>query len=126
MEAEISKIHAEVVNQLIINENIYKYCIYLIGLQGHTIFHDLSNQKTCQLSIEKSLVKRTFVNVISCFCSNDGFHGVQGVPLALLFHITMIENLIKPLMALYLGGVANIFWIGENVEPTYDSGKVMY
>jgi|TARA_B110000881_G_scaffold62777_1_gene54359 hypothetical protein len=38
----------------------------------------------------------------------------------------MIENLIKPLMALYLGGVANIFWIGENVEPTYDAGKVMY
>ena len=29
-------------------------------------------------------------------------------------------------MPLYLGGVANISWIGENDELTYDSGKVMH
>ena len=122
-EIEITNIHAEAVNQLMLKEQLKPKNINLIGFHGHTIFHDPSNHKTCQIGDGGLLAKITGIDVVDDFRTNDVLNGGQGAPLAPLFHKVMSEKFIKPLMILNLGGVANMTWIDQNGELTaFDTG----
>ncbi|MBP45525.1 MAG: anhydro-N-acetylmuramic acid kinase [Deltaproteobacteria bacterium] len=123
IESEITKIHAEAVEQLLIKEGVSNQEIDLIGFHGHTIFHDPEHRKTWQIGNGALLAEMTGIDVVCDFRSNDVLHGGQGAPLVPLYHKAMSDDFQKPLGILNLGGVANITWIDAQGElVAFDTG----
>jgi anhydro-N-acetylmuramic acid kinase len=48
--------------------------------------------------------------------------GGEGAPLAPLYHAARAEGLVRPLVVLNLGGVANVTWIDEGALLAFDTG----
>lgn len=120
IEDELTRFHAEVVNEYL---NNYGNDIDIIGFHGHTIHHEPQNRYTHQIGNGQLLADLCAKNVVARFRNADVLSGGQGAPLVPVYHSALSNSLAKPLAILNIGGVANITWIGGNGEIlAFDTG----
>lgn len=113
IEKELTKAHADAVNELLKKANLTNNDIDLIGFHGQTIFHDPKNQKTVQIGDGQLLAELTGIDVVNDFRTNDVKNGGEGAPFAPLYHAALAENEKLPVAIVNIGGVGNITWIGK-------------
>ena len=111
IEKRITLFHAQVVNNIITNNNIE-----LVGFHGQTIFHNPEEQISIQLGDGKLLSQLIKKTVIYNFRKNDLKNGGEGAPLTPIFHKVLVsQNKIDlPVTILNIGGIANITSIDKN------------
>jgi anhydro-N-acetylmuramic acid kinase len=127
VEAEMTEMHAEVALALIAEAGQESSDISVAGFHGHTIWHDPTKGRTCQIGDGALLARRLAIDVVNDFRSADVAAGGQGAPLVPLYHLALArsagEALAPPIAFLNLGGVANITWIGaEGAILAFDTG----
>ena len=125
LEKEITLLHLKVINLIIKKLKIEKSEIDLIGLHGHTIFHNFHSKETKQLGDGKILSKLLRMNVIYDFRKNDLKNGGQGAPLVPIFHKLLQKKLqLKtPVVFVNIGGISNLTYLDMNNEIiSFDSG----
>ena len=108
----MTKKHANVVNELLDENNIDRSAIDVIGFHGHTIMHKPDIRKTWQVGDGALLARLTGIDVVNDFRSADVAAGGQGAPFAPVYHQALAADLKRPLAVLNIGGVANVTWIG--------------
>ena len=124
-EKEITLLHFKAINLLLEKFKIKKSEINLVGLHGHTIFHNFKNKRTKQLGDGKVLSKLTGLNVIYNFREDDLKNGGQGAPLVPIFHKLLRKKLqLKtPVIFVNIGGISNLTYLDDNNEMiSFDSG----
>lgn len=117
----ITRVHAEVVHDLLQKNNIRSENIYVIGFHGHTVLHRPNAGWSWQIGDPALLAELTGIDVVSDFRGHDLAAGGQGAPLAPLYHLALagarmaevrpIED--WPLAVLNIGGIANVTWIPD-------------
>ena len=114
LEVELAHFYADVVNELLTTTGIPRGRVRAIGCHGQTIFHAPSEPFpfTMQIGSGATLAQLTECDVINDFRSQDIAAGGQGAPLASLFHEFLFQEE-TPVMALNLGGIANLTYIPE-------------
>ncbi|MBT4488930.1 MAG: anhydro-N-acetylmuramic acid kinase [Rhodospirillaceae bacterium] len=118
----LTRAHADIVNNLVQQNNINNYDISIIGFHGHTILHQPEVRRTRQIGDGALLAALTGIDVVDDFRSADVAAGGQGAPLASLYHGALAAGLPKPLAVLNVGGVANVTWIGK---PSGDGEEML-
>ncbi len=96
----------------------------LIGFHGQTILHQPDQRRTWQVGDAALLARETGMPVVHDFRSADVAAGGQGAPLAPVYHAALARDETGPLAVLNIGGVANVTWIGVNLETliAFDTG----
>jgi len=122
---ELTALHADAVEALLVDAGMDRSQVDVIGFHGQTVFHDPAQGLTCQLGDGQSLANRTGIPVVADFRSADVASGGQGAPFAPLYHAALAQSLDRPLAVLNIGGVANVTWLGGNGEQdilAFDTG----
>lgn len=113
VERELTERHATAVQMLLGQAGRSAREIGLIGFHGQTILHDPERRRTWQIGDGPLLARRTGIDVVNDFRSDDVAAGGQGAPLAPILHDALAGGLDRPLAVLNLGGVGNVTWIGD-------------
>jgi anhydro-N-acetylmuramic acid kinase len=113
VERELTERHAAAVEMLLRRAGRSASEIALIGFHGQTILHEPDKRRTWQIGDGALLARRTGIDVVNDFRSDDVAAGGQGAPLAPILHHALAGDLERPLAVLNLGGVGNVTWIGE-------------
>lgn len=113
-EEMITKLHAEVIKEIIEANDIQADDIDIIGFHGQTVLHGPEEGWTWQIGDGKTLAELTKISVIHDLRRNDMEHGGEGAPLAPIYHhiVARSSDVDYPVAMLNLGGVGNITWIG--------------
>lgn len=122
VEAEITDVHAAAVSRLCADLDRPPE---LVGLHGHTVFHDPARGVTRQIGDAARLAAACGIDVVADFRSADMAAGGQGAPLAPLYHAALAAGLDKPLAVLNVGGVANVTFLAGESEAeirAFDTG----
>ncbi len=114
--AAITEVHRQAVEALLAQEGESARAVDVIGLHGHTLFHDPGRALTVQIGDAAALAAATGIDVVSDFRANDVARGGQGAPFAPLYHAALAASLEKPVAVLNIGGVANVTWIGRGFD----------
>ena len=122
VERDITKIHAEVVEELLINANLRAGEVDIIGFHGHTIDHRPQDKFTWQIGDGKFLAEKTKIDVICNFRENDIKLGGQGAPLLPLYHKAIVPSELYPAAVVNIGGVSNITYIDDKNLIAFDTG----
>lgn len=125
LERDLTNAHAGAVTLLLDEARLKPGDIDVIGFHGQTVFHAPDKGITRQLGDGNLLAKLTGINVVNDFRSNDIKSGGQGAPLAPLFHLALLNDEEKPVVALNIGGVANVSFMPDNDENNliaFDTG----
>ncbi|MEQ8702099.1 MAG: anhydro-N-acetylmuramic acid kinase [Bauldia litoralis] len=112
----ITEVHRQAVAALLAQDGMEAGAIDIVGLHGHTLFHDPGAGCTVQIGDASALATATGIDVVSDFRSNDVARGGQGAPFAPLYHAALAAGLDKPVAVLNVGGVANVTWIGAGFD----------
>jgi anhydro-N-acetylmuramic acid kinase len=95
----------------------------LVGFHGQTILHQPDRRRTWQIGDAPGLATRLGVPVVYDFRSADVAAGGQGAPFAPAYHAALAADLVRPLVVLNIGGVANVTWIGpDGALLAFDTG----
>ena len=113
-ERELTAFHADLAEALLAAAGRRRSEVALVGFPGHTVHHEPAAGRTDQIGDGAALARRTGIDVVSDFRSNDVREGGQGAPLVPLYHAALarLSRLATPVAVLNLGGVANVTWIG--------------
>lgn len=114
VERELTERHATAVQLLLSRAGRAPGEIGLIGFHGQTILHEPDRRRTWQIGDGPLLARRTGIDVVNDFRSDDVAAGGQGAPLAPILHDALAVALERPLAVLNLGGVGNVTWIGDD------------
>ncbi|HLO75776.1 MAG TPA: anhydro-N-acetylmuramic acid kinase [Magnetospirillum sp.] len=114
VEDEITRIHAEVVQELLVLGGLEPAEVDVIGFHGHTILHRPEQRRTWQIGDGRLLADLTGIPVVNDFRTADVAAGGQGAPLVPVFHRALAAGIARPVAVLNLGGVGNVTWIGED------------
>lgn len=126
-EKELTKEHADVVNEFCKEQNINKQEVDIIGFHGQTIMHNPTERLTWQLGNPHLLATQTGINVIADFRTRNVTMGGEGAPLVPIYHkaLASSHNLLENTIGiLNIGGVANITYIdkSKNIILGFDTG----
>lgn len=116
IERELTERHATAVQLLLGRAGRAAKEIGLIGFHGQTILHEPDRRRTMQIGDGALLARRTGIDVVNDFRSDDVAAGGQGAPLAPVLHDALATGLARPLAVLNLGGVGNVTWIGDESD----------
>jgi len=116
VERELTERHAAAVQLLLGRAGRAPKEIGLIGFHGQTILHDPEQRRTWQIGDGALLARRTGIDVVNDFRTDDVAAGGQGAPLAPILHEALAADLERPLAVLNLGGVGNVTWIGPDAH----------
>ena len=116
IEKDLTLFHFESIKKFMKINNLSKDNIDLVGFHGHTIYHNPGDRVTVQLGDGKLLAKCLEIPVINDFRSEDVKNGGEGAPLTPIFHSVLAKRLKKPLAILNIGGVANVTWVGKQID----------
>ena len=109
----LTMLHAQVVNQLLINANVKSSDIAVIGFHGQNLYHQPIYGRTIQVGDAQLLANFCGITVIHDFRSHDVQNGGQGAPLAPIYHQALVvsQDQIYPTAVINCGGIANITMI---------------
>jgi anhydro-N-acetylmuramic acid kinase len=118
-EAFITKIHAEVVGEILRKHKIAPADVAIVGFHGQTVLHKPEQQLTVQIGDGAALAKQLGIAVAHDFRAADMAAGGQGAPIVPVFHHAIAQNLDRPgpLAVLNLGGVANVTYVEAGRDP---------
>ena len=118
----ITEFNAKCIKSFMAEFNIKQSDIDIIGMHGHTIFHNPKENWTWQLSNGKALSNLVNIPVISNLRYRDVCLGGEGAPLVGIWHKTLLmgsKDPIFPCVFLNIGGVSNITYIENEYEIPY-------
>lgn len=125
---DLTDAHAGAVQALLSQYPEYKAEISLVGLHGHTFFHDPKRGTTVQAGDGDRLAAALGIDVVYDFRSADVAAGGQGAPFAPLYHRALSRALrddgSEPVAVVNIGGISNVTWIGgpEDDPIAFDAG----
>lgn len=99
--------------------------IVAIGSHGQTIAHDATAKipYTVQLACPHTIAEMTGIRVVADFRTRDLVVGGQGAPFAPLYHQALFSEREWPLVAVNLGGIANVTFLDKASPPRgFDTG----
>jgi anhydro-N-acetylmuramic acid kinase len=119
---ELSYLFKEYINELCKIESIDLSNIEAIGFHGQTIYHSPSqdvdefndSQFSYQLGCGSTLATLTGIPVVNNFRAADLALGGQGAPLAPIFDYHFLRSSTDDVIALNIGGIANITYMPKN------------
>jgi anhydro-N-acetylmuramic acid kinase len=121
-----TRLHAQVVNSLLKQQNLTPEQVDVIGYHGQTLYHSPQNRITIQAGVGDLLAKLTGIKVVDDFRIRDVEAGGQGAPLVPLYHQALaIRDKLIPVAVINCGGIANISVInGPNPQDIvgFDTG----
>jgi anhydro-N-acetylmuramic acid kinase len=118
----VSKIYAQVVDELLSVTGLNRESIAAIGAHGQTVRHVPDQGYTTQLLAPALLAERTGIDVIADFRSRDVAAGGQGAPLVPAFHRHVFGQDL-PRVILNLGGIANVTLLRQGTHTVgFDTG----
>jgi anhydro-N-acetylmuramic acid kinase len=120
----VSKLYALAINKMFKLYNISADDIDLIGMHGQTLWHSPKVRKcagvdissTFQAGSVSALMAQTGINVIGDFRAADIAMFGQGAPLVPIFDYEFLKNDVKDVIALNIGGIANITYIPKHSQ----------
>lgn len=112
--AELTRLHADAVRELLDFAGLEPGDIRVVGFHGHTVDHrpDASPAATWQIGDGALLAALAGIDVVGDFRSNDVANGGQGAPLLPFYHRALVGGQDEAVVILNIGGVANVTWIG--------------
>jgi len=117
LEETLTFYHAQIVRNLLLEQNLQAHEIDLIGFHGQTILHRPEEGVTVQLGQGAMLARQTGIDVISDMRANDVAHGGQGAPLVPVYHAALAaklrDRLDFPCCFVNVGGIANLTYLPE-------------
>ena len=116
IEKHLTLFHFDSIKKFMKINHLNKHNIDLVGFHGHTIYHNPLDRVTVQLGDGKLLAKCLEIPVINDFRSEDVKNGGEGAPLTPIFHSVLAKKLTKPVAILNIGGVANVTWVGKQID----------
>lgn len=120
---ELSEIYAQVVQQLLREQQMQPENITAIGCHGQTVRHAPECGYSIQLANLSVLAERTGIFTIGDFRSRDLAAGGQGAPLVPAFHQALFAAPDETRVVLNIGGIANISILPPDGEPFgFDTG----
>jgi len=125
VEREFTARQIKIIDKLLLNNNMLRNDVDVIGFHGQTTHHDPSKALTIQLGDGDWLSKQLGVPVIYDLRAADMAAGGQGAPFIPVYHAALVRNakLSLPVVVANIGGVANITWIGEGDDLIgFDTG----
>ena len=105
---QLSHLYAQVVQQLLQQQNLSPADITAIGCHGQTIRHAPEQGYSIQLVDLALLAEQTGIFTIGDFRSRDLAAGGQGAPLVPAFHHALFHSRDETRVVLNIGGIANI------------------
>src|SRR5262249_41161383 len=116
MEAErvLTDAHAEAVSRLLTTAGLRPGDIAYLGFHGQTPLHRPEVRRTWQIGDGVRLAQRTKIAVVNDFRSADVAAGGQGAPFVPLYHEMLTRGMERPVVAVNIGGVANVTYVGED------------
>ncbi len=118
---KLTHIHIYALALVVKKNNFWAKDIKVVGFHGQTISHHPELGFSRQIGNAKLLADLTTISVVNDFRNNDIKNGGQGAPLVPIYHQILAKNLPKPAIIVNIGGVANVTFIGENVN--LDTGE---
>ena len=108
----------------IAREILYDYPgIELIGFSGHIICHKPSEHILYQIGDEQKMANELNIKVVGKFRNADILSGGQGAPLSPIYHVSLVQDMEKPLAIVDIGGLSSITFVGQNGEiMAFDAG----
>jgi anhydro-N-acetylmuramic acid kinase len=122
VERDITKFHAQIIDELIINAKLHSAEIDVVGFHGHTIDHRPEDKFTWQIGDGEFLAEKCKMNIICNFRQNDINLGGQGAPLLPLYHKAIVADEYYAACVVNIGGVSNITYIDEQNLIAFDTG----
>ena len=120
-----TKLHAELINDLIGQANMCAEEVHCIGYHGQTLYHQpqLPNGQpgcTIQVGDGQLLADLTHCTVVNHFRDMDVANGGQGAPLAPLYHFALAkrDKRALPLAVINCGGISNITFVDGHEETS--------
>lgn len=117
-EQEITLKHAEAVKQLLLEANMNKKDVRIIGFHGQTVAHRPNERLTWQIGNGALLAEKTGIDVVCDFRRRDVATGGEGAPLVPLYHAALARQMELPIAVLNIGGIANVTWIGRSEKTS--------
>jgi anhydro-N-acetylmuramic acid kinase len=123
----LTRVYAQVVDQLLNQLNLKPADICAIGAHGQTVRHRPGEFDgtgyTLQLNNPALLAELTGIDVVADFRSRDVAAGGQGAPLVPAFHQDVFGQQDASVMVLNIGGISNLSILGKD-EPSlgFDCG----
>lgn len=122
-EQKMTIFHAELVNELLQQNNLKPSDIDVIGFHGQTIMHRPAEGITWQIGNGALLAELTGIDVVTDFRRRDVAAGGQGAPLVPIYHAAIVSSVPRPVAIVNIGGVSNVTWIGKEGELiAFDTG----
>ena len=112
VEDTLTRVHAEVIHQLLEENDVSIGSIEVIGFHGQTTEHRPAEGITRQIGDGALLADLTGRPVINDFRSADVAADGEGAPFAPLYHAARAGTQRAPFAVLNIGGVANVTWLG--------------
>jgi anhydro-N-acetylmuramic acid kinase len=118
-ESLVTRTHAEAVERLIVENNIARKGIDVVGFHGQTVLHRPQQKLTIQIGDGPALAKRLGILVVQDFRAADVAAGGQGAPLVPVFHRAIVSTIERPhpVAVLNIGGVANVTFVDGGPDP---------
>jgi anhydro-N-acetylmuramic acid kinase len=112
----ITEIHADAVEDFLIQHGLPREEVRVIGFHGQTVLHRPEAGLTVQLGDGQLLADLTGMDVVYDFRADDMAEGGEGAPLVPVYHGALAEfsTLPRPAVIVNIGGVANVTFIGED------------
>jgi anhydro-N-acetylmuramic acid kinase len=123
VEKEITKRHAEAVQQFLFETGIDAHSIDIIGFHGQTVLHRPGQALTVQLGDGQALADAVQIPVVFDLRANDMEHGGQGAPLVPVYHAALAANMAESVAFVNIGGISNVTFVCKGQDPVaFDSG----
>jgi anhydro-N-acetylmuramic acid kinase len=118
-EAFITKVHADVVQDLLRTHEIKSADVAVVGFHGQTVLHKPRQRLTVQIGDGATLAQELGITVAYDFRAADVAADGQGAPLVPVFHRAIAQGLDRPgpIAVLNIGGVANITYVEPGKDP---------
>lgn len=126
-EQEMTHQHVYIVREMLSRHADEADLKTIIGFHGQTVFHDPGNQFTWQIGDDELLAQEVGIDVLGDLRIQDVSNGGQGAPLLPIYHQKIVSDHLDggPIAILNIGGVANVTWVGSDLEGdmiAFDTG----
>lgn len=129
LETELTRQHAEAVNDFLVTNNLKSSEIDVIGFHGQTVLHRPAEKMTMQLGDGALLAELTGIDVVYDMRAADMAAGGQGAPLVPVYHRALAALLADgeqgkwPVAFINIGGISNISYLPrQGAMIAFDTG----